>query len=277
MMTRSDGTIRFTVLPRRAILAFGTDREKYPLQPEAATIQLPGGGLSAVDFQAFAEINPQAGDKSVNVEIALSAGRTVKGKLVGPDDQPIDGALVKGLGDDWSGVSPRSLNTAEFTAIGLKPGQPRLVCFTHEGKKLAGSAVIDGDVKGPITVKLTPWGTVTGRLIDTEGMPIKNAALEFTEIPLPKTGQPRSLDTGLYVFRRSKPDPTKRTDDEGRFRIEGLIPKLKYNLAQYEFGFPMGRFIGLAVADIVVEPGESRDLGDVTLRPFPKSNDKQGN
>jgi hypothetical protein len=115
---------------------------------------------------------------------------------------------------------------------------------------------------------------VSGRLLGAAGKAIKNTTLDFTEIPPRKPGQPLSLETGLHVFvrwaYRSKPDYTPRTDEEGRFRVVGLIPGLKYNLAKYEADTPMGRNVGLAFSDLVLQPGETRDLGDVTLRPFPK-------
>jgi hypothetical protein len=115
---------------------------------------------------------------------------------------------------------------------------------------------------------------VSGRLIDAAGKPIKNATLDFTEIPARKPGEPLSLETGLHVFVRwaynSKPDYTPRTDEEGRFRVVGLIPGLKYNLVKYAADAPMGRHVGLAFSELVLQSGETRDLGEVTLRPFPK-------
>jgi len=210
----------------------------------------------------------------VKVEFVLSSGRTVKGKLIGPDDQPVAGAQAAGLRDDWTGDVHQALKSAEFTVLDLKADRPRLVCFIHEEKKLAGSVLVRGNEKEPITVKLAPWATVSGRLLDAAGMPIKNATLDFTEIPPRKPGEPLSLETGLHVFvrwgYRSMPDPTPRTDEEGRFRVVGLIPGLKYNLAKYESDTPMGRHVGLAFSELVLQSGEARDLGDVTLRPFPK-------
>ena len=46
------------------------------------------------------------------------------------------------------------------------------------------------------------------------------------------------------------------TDKEGRFRIDGLIPGVKYNLWVGNQDFP-----------VTVKSGESRDLGDVRTKP----------
>jgi RNA polymerase sigma factor (sigma-70 family) len=279
MPVRTDGTFRFVAVQRRAIIAFRTDWDKYPIPTEAATIRLPGH-VVASNYQAFAEIDPKADDELVKVEFVLDTGGIAKGKVVGLDAQPIAGALVTGLHDDWSGDPAAPLRTAEFTAIGLKSDRPRLLCFSHEDKKLASSIVVRGDEKGPITVKLVPWAVVSGRLLDEAGKPIKNATLDFTEVPRQTPGTPLSLDTGIYVTNRSAYAPRRdpHTDEDGRFRVEGLVPGLKYNLALYEFDrevFPAGqKWMGLAFTDLILQTGETKDLGDLKLRPFPKGEDK---
>jgi hypothetical protein len=86
----------------------------------------------------------------------------------------------------------------------------------------------------------------------------------------------RALDVGLQVAERfgGRPSPDPVTDEDGRFKVEGLVPGLKYNLAWME---PDGAFDpdnfkwkGLAFSNIVLKPGEKKDLGDVKLQPFPK-------
>jgi hypothetical protein len=228
MAIRNDGTFRFVAAPRRAILAFRADWEKYPIAREAATIHFPFG-LSASNFQAFAEINPKPGDEPVKIKFVLDAGRVVKGKLLDPEGRPLSGALAAGLRHEWYRDADGPLKTADFTVLGLEPNRPRLLCFVHADKKLAGSVVVRGDEKTPITVKMQPWATVSGRLLDTKGKPIPNATLAFTEVPVRKPGQPMSLDTGLHVVTHiaGQPSLDPRTDEQGRFRVERLVPGLK--------------------------------------------------
>jgi RNA polymerase sigma factor (sigma-70 family) len=275
MANRNDGTFRFVAAPRRAIVAFRADWNTYPIAREAATIRLPSG-LSPSNFQAFAEINPKPGDGPVKVAFDLDARHVVKGKLIGPDGRPVSGVLAAGLRHDWFWGPDWPLPTGEFTALGLDPARPRLLGFAHWDRKLAGSVVVRGDEAGPVTVKLVPWGTVSGRLLDVEGKPIKNATLWFTEIPVRQPGRPRATDTGLHVVNRSayKPRPDPRTDEQGRFRVEGLIPGLKYSLALVDekgaTRLERVKWEGLAFRDLVWKPGETKDLGDVKLQPFPK-------
>jgi len=267
LFLRNDGTRRFVAAPRRGILAFRAYGDKYPIAREAATIRLPSDGLPAVNFHAFAEINPKLGDDPVEVKFLLGAGRIVKGKLVDPEGQPLSGgALASGLRSD-SHLEPEGLNTADFTVLDLH--RPRLLCFVN-AKKLAGSVVVRGDEKAPVTVKMQPWATVSGRLLDADGKPIANTDLAFTEIPVREPGQPMALDTGLHVVQHfaGQPRLDPRTDEQGRFRVERLVPGLKYNLALIELG-AQTKWEGLVFANLILKPGESKELGDVKLQPFP--------
>ncbi len=236
--------------------------------------------LSSSNYQAFATIHAKMDDDEVRVDFVLDAGVVVKGRVVGPDGQPVPGVLAAGLRHDWyidADWTPET-KRSEFTAIGLDPKHPRLVCFAHWEKKLAGSMVLRGDQKGPITVKLQPWGTVNGRLLDADGKPIQNATLWFTEVPRGKVGQPRALDVGLHVVERvarpGNPSPDPRTDEEGRFKVEALVPGLKYNLALVDergaIELEQIKWEGLVFAGLVLEPGQTKDLGDVKLQDFPK-------
>ena len=50
-------------------------------------------------------------------------------------------------------------------------------------------------------------------------------------------------------------------DAQGRFRIEGLVPGVKYDA----FGHPSGKASGPLLNGVQVAPGELKDLGDLTL------------
>jgi RNA polymerase sigma factor (sigma-70 family) len=275
MTIRNDGTFRFVAVPKKAILAFRANWDKYPIAREAGTIRLPSG-LSPSNFAAFAEVSPKLGDAPITVAFRLDAGEIVKGTVLGEDGKPLTRALATGLRHDWFTGTPDALPSGEFTVLGLSPARPRLLCFAHTDKKLAGSVVVRGDEKGPVTVKLRPWATVSGRLIDAEGKPIRNAALAFIEVPPARPDRPRSLDTGLHVIERwgGKPSRDPRTDEEGRFHADSLVPGLKYNLALYDpsmaANFTDIKWTGLVFRNLVLEPGQNKDLGDVRLQPFPK-------
>ena len=275
MPIRNDGRFRFVAVPRRrAFVALRADWAKYPIAREAATIDFPFG-ISSSNFQAFAMIEPKPNERPVKVHFLLDAGHIVKGKIVDPEGRPLSGALAAGLRHDWYRDPDWPLRTADFTVLGLQPDHPRLLCFVHVEKKLAGSVVVRGDEKQPIRVKLQPWATVSGRLLDADGKPIANATLWFTEIPIRKPDQPRPLDTGLHIVEHigGQPSLDPHTDEQGRFRVERLVPGLKYNLALVDergaTSLEQIKWQGLVFHELILKPGEAKELGDVKLQLFP--------
>ena len=53
-------------------------------------------------------------------------------------------------------------------------------------------------------------------------------------------------------------------DAQGRFRIEGLVPGVKYDAR----GILSNRLDGTIFQNVQVGPGEVKDVGDVTLPPL---------
>jgi hypothetical protein len=142
------------------------------------------------------------------------------------------------------------LPSATFTARALEPKRPRPLVFRHDEKKLAAVVVARGDERGPLTVRLQPAGTVTGRLLDDDGQPRRGVRINDRYAD----GQ---FGPGYYF-----PFLNSSLGDDGRFRIEGLIPGVAYNLgARSDLSF-----FGDFATGLKLEPGETRGLGDVRFK-----------
>jgi hypothetical protein len=141
------------------------------------------------------------------------------------------------------------LKDAEFMVYGMTPGEPRTLLFQHEGQKLSGQLELKGTEREPIEIKLQPSGAVFGRLVDTEGRPMGHAEFKVYY----------QYDDDKGVLHDHHPGRVV-TDDKGRFRVNGLVPGLRYlGLVRLK-----GKvYPGNAFRDLSVKPGESRDLGDV--------------
>ena len=98
-------------------------------------------------------------------------------------------------------------DSAKFEVHGIPPGRYRLD-FIHRGRKLAGSLVLKGDETGDLTVKLQPWGTVVGRVVDEEGKPRTNVELRINSLR-----DPPDLEFGRIPDR---PPWTPRAGSESR-------------------------------------------------------------
>src|SRR5262249_28896316 len=96
---------------------------------------------------------------------------------------------------------------------------------------------------------------VTGRVVDEEGRP--------------------RTDVEIFSTIREGPDPEggdlpdkPTVDARGRFRIEGLVPGVKYDA----LGHSPSRASGPILKGGQVRPGEVREIGDITL-PATKEED----
>jgi hypothetical protein len=80
-------------------------------------------------------------------------------------------------------------------------------------------------------------------------------------------GRPRT-DVEIFSTTRLMPDPERgdlenkpTVDAHGRFRIEGLVPGIKYDA----WGRSPGKADGPILKDVQVGGGEVKDLGDIAL------------
>ena len=146
-------------------------------------------------------LNPAKDAESLAYQLVLDPGRSLTGTVVGPDGKPLAGTLTRGLdgGGFWT---YQPAKTAEFTVSALKPGEPRRLTFLHKEKRLAGTLLVRGDEKSPLTVKLEPWGVLTGLLVDGEGRPQPNVQIISLdgEIITPEGTKPRPLDAGSLLY-----------------------------------------------------------------------------
>ena len=110
-------------------------------------------------------------------------------------------------------------------------------------------------------VNLRRAGSIKGRLVDEDGLPLTGAGLS-TQTTYPE-------DKGRQMSRPSLwPDSENVTsDNDGRFQVDGLKPGLKSSLQVRSKGRPVRRLdTDDRLRDIVVQPDEVRDVGDVIVK-----------
>jgi hypothetical protein len=215
------------------------------------SVQVSLGGrasrsLSLLLCYKAALINPQDVETTLSRDVELSLGRTLDVKLIGPDGQSLAKSRVRGLTNDPFQVD--ELDKAKFTLVGLNPRLERQLIVESRKQKLAAYRAIRGEHTGPLTVRLEPCGTVVGRLLDAAGNPLN--------------------DTQVLLQRRgySPGDATAATDRDGKFRINCIVPRLRYGLRLNLPGPPSRNRL---IEGLVVKSGETKDLGDVRLKSPP--------
>jgi hypothetical protein len=143
----------------------------------------------------------------------------------------------------------------------LKPGEPRRLVVVHMEKRLAATLLVRGDEKGPLTIKLEPWGVATGKLTIPEGKdPTDYRIFTRNAVVLTLDGGVQRPDLNLGdLLAPVKPDK------DGKFRIEGLVPGLKYHL-QVGKGNYVARIFGLTSNEVSVKSGETKDIGELKVK-----------
>lgn len=249
--TKADGSFRMVVPPGHGLLAAWVGDGRYLVGVGAEKLKRVKHGdlgfLSSTDplcrptgYHRLLEIDPGKDVQSVTCRVEVDPGLTLNGIIVGPEGKPLAGACICGLRsyNDGSYWEAEPLRTAEFSVHALPPDRPRNLLAIHEGKHLAGALRVRGDEKGLVTFKLQPWGTIMGRLVTPDGKPYTKGELTVGSHP-------------LSIMPRDK---------TGRFRVEGLVPGLKYQMK-----LSPGDFVG---KEVTVLAGETKDLGEMTVRPM---------
>jgi RNA polymerase sigma factor (sigma-70 family) len=221
-------------------------------------------------YHAILPIDPSEKDpKTLTVDIALQPGRRVKGEVLSPDGKPLAGTLTAGLhpiSAFWY-QSPEKLEGSSFTVGGMGPGPARPLVFVHPEKKLARVVQVPADEKGPLTIRLEPQGGVCGRVLDTVGKPwaglkvtVSYRVQELREAPPLKRLLPWDLFLAYPAWSKVL-NRAATTDAEGRFRLEGLVPGLEYDLRAAEGGNEEAARV-FSRERLSVEAGKVHDLGD---------------
>ena len=203
-------------------------------------------------YHVLAEINPAPGAEEITLELKADPGRTVKGTIADSDGQPISGEVEIRRLDGLMVFNKDPTDQATFVVSGLPSGRYRLD-FVDRGRKLAGSIVLSGAENGELSVKLQPWGTVTGRVVDDQGDPRTDVEIYSTN--------PMQLDP-----ERGQLANKVNVDSRGRFRIEGLVPGVKYDA----YANSINAF-GTILNGVQVGPREVKELGDILLPPSKKN------
>ena len=173
--------------------------------------------------------------------------------MLGPDGARLAGVTAEGDGAEAS-------TTGALTVSKLNPLRPKRFLFRHAARKLVGCLIARGDEPEPYAVPLQSSSTITGRLVDAGGKPRSGVDLMTIDWQTAASDPAR----GVILYGQ-------KTDAEGRFRYEGLVPGQEYSANAVGDQAAKGGF-GVVINRIVLKPGEVRDLGDVrTHLPKPET------
>jgi len=223
---------------------------------------------------ALVEVNLAEEAESVQHDFQLVSACRLVGLVLDLEGKPLTGAFYSGF-HQTSSFTYWRMDSEKFTINAYEPDQPRTVLFVHPEQKLAGSLILKGPQSSPLRVKLQPWGAITGRLVDQDGKPMAGALIAHYQFKEPNDPQEGFLPTNLYKKARDGSHQYLNadfpTDRDGRFRIEGLAPGIKYS--PWVWDQKAAEPVGELISEVTVESGETKDLGNLTLKPLERASD----
>ncbi len=281
ILVKAEGAYRRAVVAeadRRAGLLHQLDPELFDTRPMPTW---------AAESHAYRLLDVPKG-KTAEYELTVDPGRSLPLPVLDPDGKPVE-ARALGLMPE-PGDHTQELKSGRGTIAALAPGERRKVYVRATGRALAAGVTVSGDDKGPITLRLRPTGVLTGRLLDADGRPLVGESLQVAYDSNATSGG--VLHASSYMGRllsapeearqrrlRGYPDKrpnvgAEKTDADGRFRIEGVIPEVSL-VVKVQLTRPStdrkdkGARLIVGMAPVVgattVEPGQTKDLGTISV------------
>ena len=283
--TYPHGNFRIPVHATRGILAFrlgdSPNFSRYPRGAGAAQIEgmedrLPAFPtvpiyLMANNYSQLLEIHPDGTQETIKIDVPLSSGHRIVVKPKWPDRVEATEYRVYGSSESWRWDN---VDSPSFEVKALESGEERNVFVFSREHDLVGAVTVSapeesaGKFGKPVEVRMERAGQIVGRLVDADGEPITDAKIGWD---LKAHEQP---GWGAWP-----PDPNNKrgattitTDDEGRFRITGIVPGWKYASSasadrKWYTDTMASTHIGIPFDNVTVEPGEVKDLGDLVTKP----------
>jgi beta-lactamase regulating signal transducer with metallopeptidase domain len=207
--------------------------------------------------------------------VSIQRGMTVKGKIVGPEDKPIDEALMVSriflnANETTCRCFPVKISNGEFELHGLSPSSGVPVYFLDPKNELGAAVEISGKSaeNGPLVVHLEPCGKAIGRFVGVDGKPLVKYRpdLQFVATPgesLRRLGNNHKAVCADQTYNanidRKNYWDGPLTDNEGRCTFPALIPGATYRFDIYH------EPNDLDVKDFTVKSGETLQLPDLKL------------
>ena len=252
------GQYRVAGLPGPGVLFVRSHGEKtYPLSVGAEDIDGYEGknyllttptGLPLSNWHRIQQIDPSADATSHTLDLTLSAGTSLKGRIVRPEGTPDSAVEAQGLVKKNPFFDELMNDT--FTVHNYEATVPRNLFFRTDDNSLVAHLHLDG-APAKLDVTLQPSVTVRGRLIETE---TGEAAVGYhLHCDSSKQGE----------FRI---DDVRATNENGRFEIKGLLAGNIYQMDSSNVQRFVSQKNGFTVDLTNAKPGDVLELGDVTGR-----------
>jgi hypothetical protein len=208
-------------------------------------------------YNACKVIDLKEGAAPTVCDLTVDPGKTRTLNLEDPDGKPLTGVTASGMGAVLDSATA-TLKTATCPVFAFDAEQPRQLALLHKQRKLFALVTVRGDSKEPLTVRLAPTGVITGRFLDDTGKPLADAEIFFGY-------EENALEDVIGPLYWWDDSPRPRTDKDGRFRLEGVFPGIKFSLSvsKGRVGFVEEK----KTERESLKSGVTVDVGDIRVKP----------
>jgi RNA polymerase sigma factor (sigma-70 family) len=281
VVSGADGRFDLCVPPGPGQLLIHAPAPDYVLT-ETSERMLGQGKAGGRRYYAHAvlPLDLKPGSEAQDVTAALKRAVTVKGHVVAPDGKPVAEAFllsrlnVSPFSSQWL-WSPLLLRGGRFELHGCDPEKTYPVCFLDAKNKTGATVEISGKQAGEeVTVRLTPCGQATTRLLDGDGKPMVGYSLWFELVVTPGASQydfKKTYEKGelaadaenLVNIDHLNYRDGPLTDKEGRITFPALIPGATYRIVE------VGDRDDMVKCEFKAESGKTVKLPDVVRKKQP--------
>jgi RNA polymerase sigma factor (sigma-70 family) len=270
--TEADGSFFAVALPGPGLLHVLADQDNYrKTEPAADWNLLPPIQHVSKLAHALVRINPSEAETEKSIpDIALEPATSISGTVLGSDGQPLFGYFAAGLSDSPRGSTNRYERRGDsaFTIRSFDAHRPRALIFFHPDKKIGKAMVVRSAESSPLRVRLEPMSSVSGRVIDAKSRPSAGALVtaHLSRAKEDHANLPTEVLWGYYQQWPNRLEPKIRTAADGTFRLDGLMPGLRYTLivSEEEMTNPAEALYRLE-RFTPADSGKTKDLGDLKI------------
>lgn len=203
--------------------------EVIGVRPGAYDVRVSAPGYASPADEAETHVAMPKKLGRVDKDLTLRRGGTIEGTVTAPDGTALQGARVHLTAAEGGGREDLVRDCAcvsgangSFSLRGVPPELEVLVHASHDA--WVGAAAVRARV-GPgavhkVTLRLREGATLPGRVVDVRGGGIEGARVRWGHVDgVPARELRTSFEADAHLGTR-----VVRTDNDGRFRIEGLAP-----------------------------------------------------
>jgi RNA polymerase sigma factor (sigma-70 family) len=176
-----DGRYKLLVIPGPGAIGVHASPEDAFPQLSMPLSEYRAKKLSGIPSgHALATVNIDPNDpKTLTHDFTLTAGKTRDLLIRGLDGKLPDNLLAVWQTNRGQPLAPKPITDGKITLVGLSEKSARAVVLIDEAKTVGGVATVTGNAETPLTVTLEKLGSVTGRVLDSEGKPAADAEIRL--------------------------------------------------------------------------------------------------